>query len=325
MGKLRNLACLKPEPENLYYPPERGDYIYFEGPAFDVTGGLQYANAAWAADAAMFAYARYGSDRSNQAEFSKVLRDAGFSTTAVIGAGFVDNASTARGFFAANDSFAILAFRGTEKDNPHDVDADLDIIPWAEKPLGDGGRSAGLVHQGFQDYLISVWPVVAQLVHDYRANHPNQEICITGHSLGAAIATLAFHQLQDGHMSLYTFGCPRVGNQSFCNDLMAAARNQAVCRIVDDEDVVTHIPDSLGYVHPNCTVFWIDAQSEVVQNPVNMPGDRDDLEDLALCFLKGEVIDPLPGPLADHSPVRYCHWISERAQQKASASADASG
>jgi len=170
----------------------------------------------------------------------------------------------------------------------------------------------------FQDYLSSVWTTVAQLVRDYRAGHPNQQICITGHSLGAALATLAFHQLQDGHASLYTFGCPRVGNQTFCNDLRSAAGSQGFYRIVDNEGVVTHIPDGLGYVHLDCTVHWINGGHSVAQDPANMPDDCEDLEDMALDFLKGKVIDPLPEPLADHSPVRYCHWIAQRALQKAS-------
>jgi Lipase (class 3) len=308
---LKNPACLDPRPDNLFYPPQRGDYVYFEGPPFDTTPGFHFSNASWAADAAMFAYARYGNQRSNEAEFKGVLRNVGFAITETIGDCFADNVATGRGFFAANDNFAILAFRGTEKDDPHDIAADLDIIPWPEKDLG--GRSAGLVHQGFQDYLISIWLTVAQLVRDYRRGHQNQQICITGHSLGAALATLAFHQLEDAHTSLYTFGCPRVGNQTFCNDLTLAAQTHGLYRIVDDEDVVTHIPDGLGYVHPVCTIFWIDASHQVIQNPPQMPDDRQDLEDLALDFLKGNVADPVPEPLADHSPVRYCHWISKKA------------
>lgn len=311
---LKNLACLDLNPDNLYYPPKRGGYVYFEGPAFGAIPGLHYANASWAADADMFAYARYGKDRSNEVEFKGILRAALFTATETIGDCFVGNATTARGFFGGNDNFAILAFRGTEKDNPNDIAADLEAIPLPERAL-PGGPSAAFVHQGFQRYLGSVWTTVVQLVGAYRASHPNQEICVTGHSLGAALATLAFQRLRDVHSSLYTFGCPRVGNQAFCDDLMLAARTQSLYRVVDNEDVVTHIPIGLGYKHPNCTAIWIDANSQAaaVRDPASLPDDPDDAKDLCRDILGGNVADPLPRPLADHSPVRYCHWISKQA------------
>src|SRR5277367_6893227 len=99
---LRNLACLEPTPDNLVYPPKRGDYTYFEipGPA---PGESFLVDVAWAADAAMFAYARYGSTRMQQDEFTDILHDAGFTTVNTFGDCFVDNACTARGFFATND------------------------------------------------------------------------------------------------------------------------------------------------------------------------------------------------------------------------------
>ena len=298
---LKNPACLDPKPENLYFPPKKGDYVYFEGPPSQ--------SVAYAADAAMFAYARYGQTRMNEEEFKQILRDAGFKTAEMIGDCFVDNSSTARGFFAANDELAILAFRGTEKDNKHDIEADLDALPVPQESLG--GRSTGLVHQGFQRYLRPVWQRVTQLAGDYRASHNNQEIRITGHSLGAAIATLAFQQLQDDHTALYTFGCPRVGNQVFCDSVSALGQKHPCYRAVDLEDVVTHVPfDGLfGYQHPNFTVLWIDSNHKVVRNPSALT-DIEDIKHLAMAYLRGELVDPLPGPLADHSPVRYCHWFS---------------
>ena len=283
----------------------------------------------------MFAYARYGQTRMNEAEFKQILRAAGLKITETIGNCFVDKAPMARGFFAGNDTFAILAFRGTEKDNSNDINADLDAIPVVEEPLG--GRSAGLVHQGFLRYLKSVWPTVTELVHDYRAGHKTQEICITGHSLGAAIATLAFHHLQDGQMSLYTFGSPRVGNRAFCDSVSALCPGPCCYRAVDLEDIVTHIPfdkDVVAHIpsakmilthipfvkerlyeHLDCPRVWIDPNHKVIQDPPALPSDIKGVVDLAIDFLRGKIVDPLPGPLADHSPVRYCNWLSSRPLQ----------
>ena len=201
---LRNPACLDPTPENLFFPPHKGDYVYFESPP-PGPGSPVEVEAAWAADAAMLAYARYGSTRMTEDEFTGILRGAGLADVHLLGDCFVDNASTARGFFAANDSYALLAFRGTEKDNAHDVAADADI------PLVDS--RAGRVHRGFRRYLDSVSADVVRFVGAYRTGHPTQPLCITGHSLGAALAALAFADLKDPASSLYTFGCPRVGDQ----------------------------------------------------------------------------------------------------------------
>lgn len=300
---LKNPDCLKPTLNNLYYPPANGDYVYFE-----TTSGL---NASWAADAAMLAYARYQETRMNAGDLDGILSPH-FTTKENIGDCFVDNASTGRGFFAGNNDFAILAFRGTEKGNNHDLfSADGEFWPVAER--GPGGQPAGKVHTGFQKYLTSIWPRVKQLVDDYRSTHKTQPICITGHSLGAAIATLAFHQLQDAYTSLYTFGCPRVGNQDFCRSLEKMAETRVAYRFIDHEDVVTELPLAgplLGYQHPNFTTYVIDEQGGIVQNPLKPPTQLGVVKDLLLGYLRGNLVNPIPTPLADHSPVRYCHWLS---------------
>jgi|SRR5579864_9430677 len=307
-------GCLEPTGENLYFPPKKGDYIYFEGPTFEPNQGFRYANASWAADASMFAYARYGKTRLAEDEFRKILSDRGFTVIETIGDCFVDNASTARGYFATNDRFALLAFRGTEKDNPNDVAADADALLVPQVPLG--GRGAGQVHQGFQKYLNTVWSRVGELVRGYRGTHAKQEICITGHSLGAAIATLVFHQLSDDATTLYTFGCPRVGDQAFCQDVSWIAQSRGCYRIVDNEDVVTHIPFHTRfplYDQPKCALFWINSAGVVQENPDSTPSDFRAVEDMALGFLGGLIRTTIPRPLADHSPVRYCHWLSLKA------------
>jgi triacylglycerol lipase len=310
---LRNLDCLTATAENLQFPPKKGDYVYFEGPPFLPNAGFHYANAAFAADSSMLAYARYVRTRMNENEFKGILRGAGFTTVETIGDCFVDHGSTARGFFAGNDSFAIVAFRGTEADNPHDILDDADLRPTHELRLGE--RPAGFVHHGFQSYLTSIWPRLVGLVSSYRVDHRNQEICITGHSLGAAIATLAFHQMADPNLTLYTFGCPRVGDQSFCADLLKTAETRGCYRMVDHLDAVTHVPARFGYDHPNYSLFWIGDDGGITKNPNQPPGDLADVESLGLDFLMGHIRNPIPRSLADHSPVRYCHWLGKKAAE----------
>jgi predicted lipase len=115
-----------------------------------------------------------------------------------------------------------------------------------------------LVHRGFQRALDRVWDQVHQLVTAYRASHAAAAICFTGHSLGAALATLAFSRIADPAISLITVGCPRVGNSSFRNRVLENERAPGINRFVNLNDPVAHIPiESLLYrqVPDNCLRF----------------------------------------------------------------------
>jgi hypothetical protein len=300
--------CLDPTPENLYYPPQRIDYIYFEAPPFR-PGEPPTVSLSRAADASMLAYARFVKQRMALADLQGILAAAGYLSTEPIGNCFVDGANTGRGYFAFNDSHALLAFRGTEADNNHDKTADTEAFLTSE--------AGALVHAGFKRYLDSVWGQVAQCVANYRAEYPNQEICITGHSLGGALATLAFTRLNDPHSSLITFGCPRVGNPAYCKVIAAAAQARTCYRVIDNLDIVTHVPpDFLNfYAHPAIDVYWLDQGHTLRISPTNLPSGDDAIamlprEFLATHWLEG-LPDPLCGPLADHSPVRYAQYIGK--------------
>ena len=304
--------CLLPTKENLIHPPPPGAYVYFECPKFAPHVGFRYANAAWAADASMFAYARMGAQRMDEAYYRGILQKAGFEAEHIklFGDCFVDDAKTARGFFAGNAQFAVLAFRGTESETSHDLWADL-LLGLTDNSAAEGAQ----VHHGFQHYLDSIWADVKAAVEAYRKAYGKQEICITGHSLGAAIATLAFQRLQDPGSSLYTFGCPRVGNVEFNLALAKTAETRGCYRIVDHQDVVTHVPPPLLYTHPNCSLYWIDELGDVSKIETELHADLEAIaklcSDLALKNIKMKA--HIPRALADHSPVRYCHWIGRKA------------
>ena len=119
----------------------------------------------------------------------------------------------------------VLSFRGTQSDSPEDVITDLLILPGP--PDANGCR----VHGGFARRA-------RQIAEQTDRALVGQEgaLLITGHSLGAALATLA---AIDGHADkLITFGSPRVGD-SRIGKLLTGVE---IHRFVDCCDVVARVP-----------------------------------------------------------------------------------
>jgi hypothetical protein len=78
-------SCLDPTPENLYYPPKRGDYTYFETPPYQL-GESPKASLARAADASMLAYARFVQQRMVLADLQGILAAAGYPSVQEVAA-----------------------------------------------------------------------------------------------------------------------------------------------------------------------------------------------------------------------------------------------
>lgn len=129
----------------------------------------------------------------------------------------------------------VLVFRGTEQDI-RDFLTDVDV--------GGLGFSLGqpaplFVHRGFERALDSVWADIKSALQE-----DHGPVWVTGHSLGAALASLACMRYE--FACCYTFGSPRVGNQAFA-DLLSKSR---IYRVVDDEDIVCKVPlESMGFTH----------------------------------------------------------------------------
>ena len=140
---------------------------------------------------------------------------------------------------AHTEDLIVVAFRGTRVQELADVLADISFLP---ELTGNG-----FVHSGFQKALLSagVWDDARA----YIGNIPGKQLILfTGHSLGAALATLARRTYRDPkgrQNALYTFGSPRVGDELiFCPNYPASDY-----RIVNESDIVPHVPTPPLYGH----------------------------------------------------------------------------
>jgi hypothetical protein len=132
------------------------------------------------------------------------------------------------GFVARDDEGrTVVVFRGTEADRPEDVLADLLTAPTA----WDGG---GHVHTGFKLALAEVQDELASIL----GGAGTTSLLVTGHSLGAGLATLVAAQLASRNPTLVTFGSPRVGDAAF----VAGFPADRGARFVNCCDVVARVP-----------------------------------------------------------------------------------
>ena len=138
----------------------------------------------------------------------------------------------AQGYLLKGANAHVLSFRGTEVTEKSDVLADLK----AGKNLEASG---GKVHVGFKDELNKLWPAITVSLANI------DTLYVTGHSLGAAMATIAASRIQTKVIALVTFGSPRAGNQEFVNSLTVTHY-----RVQNNCDDVTKVPFMLmGFAH----------------------------------------------------------------------------
>ncbi|WP_345346031.1 lipase family protein [Rhodococcus olei] len=138
---------------------------------------------------------------------------------------------------------AFVSFRGTR-----DLDwlRDLDFEPEAYAPIAGFGQ----VHAGFQaTYQLVRTSVAANLA---AACAGCDQILLTGHSLGAALAVLAapdiFRNMPPNTLEprLVTFAGPRVGLSDFVTSFNTAI--ESCFRVVNFLDIVPHVPPA-PYTH----------------------------------------------------------------------------
>lgn len=214
---------------------------------FEPGTGFSLAHASTLARCAEIAYAP-----AAQAETE--LRRAGMTAVRSI------DADGTQAFVAGHAQAVVLSFRGTEPRRIEDVLTDA-MFTLTAGEFGRGDR----IHLGFKAALDQAWHAVL----DALGPGPGPPLWITGHSLGAALATLAAVRLWIGGRhpaGVYTFGSPRVGDAAFASAYDGLLRPRTF-RFVNQTDVVTRVPLwTMGFRHVG-TVVYIDESENLRIDP----------------------------------------------------------
>jgi hypothetical protein len=275
--------------------PGKDGYTFFDGAdqyPIEETLDFRLATAHWMIDVC---YLTYGTDGDY---VKRELERVGFEAET-----FGWPYSVPPHILVAHSSDAvIISFRGTRVQDFADVLADVRFLP----SLTD----RGFVHHGFQLALArgGVWDQAQRYLADIEGR---QIIFFTGHSLGAALATLARRTYRDhlGRQSvLYTFGSPRVGDEL----IYCSSYAPHTYRIVNDEDAIPHVPTPPLYGHvgtplktdgsPLKSGFWEDLErrfsdlgSALAVSNLSERAER----------LRRELQGKSCKPLGDHAPKSY--------------------
>jgi len=283
-------------------PPAK-HYAFFEDAAANPfqpnDTALNLRNAWWLMDAALLAY-------SPAAIVQTTFADAGPGATVTS----FDGHPSTQAYVASTDDWILLAFRGTQVD-----DFWASVIDWGVDaqffPVFDGHFN--LVHTGFLAAIREVWSDIVAHVAGLQQQKA-RPFWITGHSLGAALATLAANLCSDeqnqlGLKGLYTYGSPRVGDAPFGRRIPCKVR-----RFRNNSDLVTHVPLGLVFRHVG-ELEYVDAAGHLHAGvggseklfleamTVHLsPGEAHTMSRLMKMSAGGA---PLPGFLADHAPINY--------------------
>ena len=275
------------------YDPTRTALLHPEEQATLFCPGQDWPIEAVCAECSRLAYVRFETDQRQKTTLTEALARAGLSDPT-----FFSDARTGTQAFAAigaDGSEAFVVFRGTQPDDPADLgtDAQAVLVDWPGQ---------GKVHLGFRDALNGVWDPVKSWI-----GATGLQTLFTGHSLGAALATLASALVPQSR--LVNFGSPRVGNDAFASQF----DGRSVQRYVGCCDLVTRLPpELLGYTHVPGLIY-IDRHGKLSPQPSEMR-IGEDIRVARLEYFASE--SWRPGNLAmrdfaDHSPINYVSGVLE--------------
>jgi hypothetical protein len=287
------------------YSPLKDDLFYPCKNAQFFAGGAPASEAALCAEMSRLAYCSISPQNPpfnfafDRPRITSILANVGFAISSFHESTGASNGKGTHCFIATrqDNQLAVVAFRGTDKGDPTDVAADADALftPW---PQG------GNVHKGFHgclnDLLATLTPALAAI---------HCRLLFTGHSLGAALATLLAGAHNPG--ALYTFGSPLVGDAAFVATLQQV-RNY---RFVDCSDIVARVPPPLpgGYQHVG-KPYYIFEDRTIKFDPPESDIQQDRFKaimEYPFKYQSWKTENVGVRELADHTPVNYVSAVME--------------
>ncbi len=190
---------------------------------------------------------------------------------------------------------SILCFRGTEIDSLDNLVTDVKVrlSAWSR-----GGR----VHKGF----LKAWECARPWIHGEINKAGTSHVSFTGHSLGGALALLAAEESARTHSQVYSFGSPKVGDQSFVK-----IQKVPHFRVVNNTDLVPMAPPGGIYRHGGrCKWLTVDGriQTKVPTSSKihgHLKGHLEHAMEVFEAWRTGNAKVIPNANLVDHSPTLY--------------------
>jgi len=187
----------------------------------------------------------------------------------------IDKATSTQAFWFADEEHIVLAVRGTQE-----IDKDI-ILDSLLKGSGKAPDDAvidldgeqvnmagvqGQVHRGFRTQAEAIVNST-EFKDNFIGAASGKKLFVTGHSLGAAVATILAAYLKGRGLDplLYTYGSPRVGNETFVKAYSAITHY----RHVYHHDIVPLVPGrNLDMGIPELKLCAVSGLMSGMGNPV---------------------------------------------------------
>jgi len=233
---------------------------------------------------------------------------------------FVARATSIRADSIVQTGDCILSVRGTKNGANWKRNFQMNFRDHEEpdqEAFNEAGGCEGCgIHKGYSHIYHALKPAAVVALNTLGCGAgSNQPIYATGHSMGAAVASLFIYDLQNNGFNMalsYTFESPRMGNTVFARnfrDTWQPARKVPMFRITNMRDLVVHFPlknengFNGGYTHIGAEVYygpvWEGEPDAAYRYQICSEDDEEDTR----CANRYNLLDALKNPGKDHTDI----------------------